>query len=100
MLPCSLRSAEAISIFERAQFDEGSSRGHTIALVYLEQRRPEEACRKGGDGLTQVLEVFSVLSLYEGASFLWDLLGSDDHSFERFVNLLLLSSILKTTRAV
>lgn len=76
-----MRSAEAISIFERAQFDEGSSRGHTIALAYLEQRRPEEACRKGEDGLTQVPEALSVRSLYEGASFLWDLLGSDDNKF-------------------
>ncbi|CAM9914278.1 unnamed protein product [Ectocarpus sp. 13 AM-2016] len=60
-------SAEAISIFERAQFDEGSSRGHTIALVYLEQRRPEEAHRKGGDGLTQSCLMLADLAASESA---------------------------------
>ncbi|CAM9508093.1 unnamed protein product [Ectocarpus sp. 12 AP-2014] len=60
-------SAEAISIFERAKFDEGSSRGHTIALVYLEQRRPEEARRKGGDGLTQSCLMLADLAASESA---------------------------------
>ncbi|CAM9619454.1 unnamed protein product [Ectocarpus sp. 4 AP-2014] len=60
-------SAEAISIFERAQFDEGSSRGHTVALVYLEQRRPEEPRRKGGDGLTQSCLMLADLAASESA---------------------------------
>ncbi|CBJ30129.1 Kinesin motor domain containing protein [Ectocarpus siliculosus] len=67
MLPCSLPSAEAISIFESAQFDEGSSRGHTIALVYLEQRRPEEARCEGEDGLTQSCLMLADLAASESA---------------------------------
>ncbi|CAM9471600.1 unnamed protein product [Ectocarpus fasciculatus] len=60
-------SAEAISLFERAQFDEGSSRGHTVALVYLEQRRPEEGRHKGGDGITQSCLMLADLAASESA---------------------------------
>lgn len=41
-------------MFERAQVDEGSSRSHAIAIVYVEQRCEEGAPSTGVGFLTQV----------------------------------------------
>lgn len=54
MLLCVPSSEEAISIFERAGVDEGSSRSHAIAIVYVEQRCKEGAPSTGTDLLKKV----------------------------------------------
>ncbi|CAN0368094.1 unnamed protein product [Pylaiella littoralis] len=46
-------SVEAISIFERAQVDDSSSRSHAIAIVYVVQRCKEGASSTGEDLQTQ-----------------------------------------------